>query len=115
MDPHIKCCYLQAINYKKYSTASDVWSFGAVMYEIWSVGCRPFKGHDSQKVYNNPTLTLHASLAAILSQTLELVESGFRLPPPSGCPKEVYKLMIKCWYTHNLSALQSSYASQYSS
>ena len=33
---------MQAINYSKYSTASDVWSFGCVMYEIWSLGHRPF-------------------------------------------------------------------------
>ena len=29
---------------KKYSTASDVWSFGALMYEIWSLGHKPFEG-----------------------------------------------------------------------
>ncbi len=35
--------YIQAIRYKKYSTKSDVWSFGAVLYEIWSVGKKPFQ------------------------------------------------------------------------
>ena len=32
----------EALHYKKYSTASDVWSFGMVMYEIWSLGLKPF-------------------------------------------------------------------------
>ena len=32
----------EALHYKKYSTASDVWSFGMVMYEIWSLGSIPF-------------------------------------------------------------------------
>ena len=32
----------EALHYKKYSTASDVWSFGMVMYEIWSLGMKPF-------------------------------------------------------------------------
>ena len=32
----------EALHYKKYSTASDVWSFGMVMYEIWSLGMQPF-------------------------------------------------------------------------
>ena len=30
--------------YKKYSVKSDVWSFGCVMYEIWSLGHKPFEG-----------------------------------------------------------------------
>ena len=40
----------QALHYKKYSTASDVWSFGAVMYEIWSVGHKPFENETNVKV-----------------------------------------------------------------
>ena len=32
-----------ALHFRKYSTASDVWSFGCVMYEIWSLGHKPFE------------------------------------------------------------------------
>ena len=33
----------EALMYKKYSTSSDVWSYGMLMYEIWSVGHKPFE------------------------------------------------------------------------
>ena len=32
----------EAIYYKKYSTSSDIWSFGMLMFEIWSLGLCPF-------------------------------------------------------------------------
>ena len=34
----------EALHKRKYSTASDIWSYGCLLYEIWSLGCKPF--HD---------------------------------------------------------------------
>ena len=41
---------MEALHFRKYTTASDVWSYGAVMYEIWSLGHKPFKGYTNQEV-----------------------------------------------------------------
>ena len=40
----------EALDYKKYSIASDVWSFGIVVYEIWAVGIKPYQGMTNTEV-----------------------------------------------------------------
>lgn len=69
----------EAYKYKKYSTASDVWSYGITLYEIWTKGSIPYG-----KKWTNMNVMLN-------------VEKGFRLPPPAGCPKAVYQLMVQTW------------------
>ena len=34
----------------------------------------------------------------VLLQVIKMADDGYRLPPPPGLPKELYKIMIQCWY-----------------
>ena len=43
----------EALSYKKYSTASDVWSLGIVFYEIWSLGIKPYQNMTNAEVRNS--------------------------------------------------------------
>ena len=77
---------------------SDVWSFGCVMYEIWSLGHEPFEGYTNSQV-RSLYMTCQLSIR-LCFQTLKLVEAGIRLSPPPGCPRPrpIYSLMMQCWY-----------------
>jgi ephrin-B len=73
---------MQALLYKKYSTNSDVWSYGMVLFEIWSVGKKPFSQFTN-------------------SEVVRQVNTGYNQPPPPGCPRAIYQLMVDCWYANS--------------
>lgn len=68
----------EAIQFKKFTTASDVWSYGVLLWEIMSYGERPYWDWGNYEV-------------------LERINSGYRLPPPMSCPKVVHDMMLECW------------------
>lgn len=43
----------EAILFRKYSTSSDVWSFGMVLFEVWSLGWKPFDNFSTDQVSSN--------------------------------------------------------------
>jgi serine/threonine protein kinase len=75
----VKWTSLEALQYQKYSKASDVWSFGVLLYEIWSLGAVPYEGMRALEI-------------------IDFLKSGRRLSPPPGCPRAIYELMIQSWH-----------------
>ncbi|CAF1065945.1 unnamed protein product, partial [Didymodactylos carnosus] len=74
----IKWTAPEGLAFNQFSTKSDVWSFGILLYEIATYGSSPYPGVDLSDVYH-------------------LLETGCRMPSPEGCPADVYNLMQKCW------------------
>uniref|UniRef100_A0A7N4PRB3 receptor protein-tyrosine kinase n=2 Tax=Sarcophilus harrisii TaxID=9305 RepID=A0A7N4PRB3_SARHA len=68
----------EAIAFRKFTSASDVWSYGIVMWEVVSYGERPYWEMTNQDV-------------------IKAVEEGYRLPSPMDCPAALYQLMLDCW------------------
>ncbi|MFT7808276.1 ephrin type-B receptor 1-B-like [Arapaima gigas] len=68
----------EAITYRKFTSASDVWSYGIVMWEVMAFGERPYWDMSNQDVIN-------------------AIEQDYRLPPPMECPTALHQLMLDCW------------------
>uniref|UniRef100_A0A3P9NX75 receptor protein-tyrosine kinase n=1 Tax=Poecilia reticulata TaxID=8081 RepID=A0A3P9NX75_POERE len=68
----------EAFQHRKFSTASDVWSFGILMWEVMSYGERPYWDMSNQEV-------------------MKAVADQYRLPPPHNCPPALHSLMLQCW------------------
>ena len=76
-----------------------MWSYGCVLYEIWSIGHIPFEeltGSAVSIICINVLLYLRTTVFIII-QAVQQISRGYRLPPPPGCPKAIYQLMINCW------------------
>ncbi|XP_041739492.2 focal adhesion kinase 1 isoform X7 [Coregonus clupeaformis] len=74
----IKWMAPESINFRRFTSASDVWMFGVCMWEILMYGIKPFQG-----VKNN--------------DVIGRIENGERLAMPHNCPPTLYSLMTKCW------------------
>ncbi|TKS76416.1 Protein-tyrosine kinase 2-beta [Collichthys lucidus] len=78
----IKWMAPESINFRRFTTASDVWMFAVCMWEIMSFGQQPFFWLENRDVINQ-------------------LEQGIRLPKPDNCPPALYSLMTRCWsYDH---------------
>nr|XP_003935741.1 leukocyte tyrosine kinase receptor isoform X3 [Saimiri boliviensis boliviensis] len=61
-----------------FTSKTDSWSFGVLLWEIFSLGYMPYPGSTNQEV-------------------LDFVVAGGRMDPPRGCPGPVYRIMTQCW------------------
>ncbi|KAK2725419.1 hypothetical protein QYM36_000051, partial [Artemia franciscana] len=61
-----------------YTTKSDVWSFGILLWELCTLGSTPYPGLGPEKLYR-------------------LLKSGYRMERPDNCSQELYSIMLHCW------------------
>ncbi|XP_682778.7 protein-tyrosine kinase 6 [Danio rerio] len=68
----------EAISHGRFSNKSDVWSFGVLLYEMFTYGGVPYPAFSNIEVYN-------------------MITSGYRMPAPPNCPSHIYDIMLMCW------------------
>ncbi|XP_067288700.1 muscle, skeletal receptor tyrosine-protein kinase [Pseudorasbora parva] len=71
----------ESIFYNRYTSESDVWAYGVVLWEIFSYGMQPYYGMAHEEV-------------------IYYVRDGNVLACPENCPQELYNLMRLCWSSH---------------
>uniref|UniRef100_A0A8C7M1T7 non-specific protein-tyrosine kinase n=1 Tax=Oncorhynchus mykiss TaxID=8022 RepID=A0A8C7M1T7_ONCMY len=74
----IKWMAPESINFRRFTTASDVWMFAVCIWEILSQGQQPFFWLENRDIINQ-------------------LEQGIRLPKSDNCPPALYSLMTRCW------------------
>ena len=68
----------EAFERGRFSTQSDIWSFGVVLWEIFTYGKHPYPELSNKEV-------------------IEKIPGGYRMTPPAICPEDIKLLMMQCW------------------
>ena len=68
----------EAALFRRFSVKSDVWSFGIILTELTTNGRMPYPGMTNHEVFVK-------------------VQQGYCMPPPPGCPDQLYQIMMDCW------------------
>ena len=69
---------IESILYNRFTKESDVWSFGVVLWEIFSFALQPYYGMTHDEV-------------------IQFIKEGNVLSCPDNTPQEVYDVMHECW------------------
>ncbi|XP_058121658.1 tyrosine-protein kinase receptor torso [Anopheles ziemanni] len=77
----IKWLALESLTHQVYTSQSDVWSYGILLYEICTLGGSPYPAISTGKL-------------------LRYLENGNRMDRPKSCSEELYALMYSCWMLH---------------
>ena len=90
----IKWEAIECLTLRKYSSKSDVWSFGVTLWEMFAygatpamVGCENFFSPDSSSEQSRQDY----------KEWLSRLENGHRLPRTDHCPEYLYTVMLRCW------------------
>lgn len=74
----VKWMALESLEDQIYTSKSDVWSFGVVLWEIVTLGASPYPGVGPEHLFR-------------------LLKTGYRMHQPEGCTDELYRMMLSCW------------------
>lgn len=70
----------ESVLYGRFTLESDIWSYGVLLWEIYSFGKQPYYGHTNE-------------------EAVKLILDGIMLIPPDDCPSLICELMKNCWKT----------------
>ncbi|XP_044176562.1 fibroblast growth factor receptor 3-like [Acropora millepora] len=74
----VKWTAYESLLYGQYTTKSDAWSYGVVLYEISTIGGSPYPRMEGRKIAN-------------------LLQQGYRMPKPEHVDDDLYRIMMNCW------------------